>query len=86
MCVSMVYIYNISNTINLRVVVLADFPHRHNGTSILVGLHRVQVVERPRVRRSSITGSEVYAYSEVDLTAAHDEVKEGINCLLLQYK
>ncbi len=84
MCVSMLYIYK--QYYKLTSHSTGRLPPLPQWHSYIGWAHRVQVVERPRVRRSSITGSEVYAYSEVDLTTSHDEVKKGINCPLLQYK
>ncbi len=46
------------------VVVLADLPHGHQSLQVLVGLVRVDVVQRAAVARISIRGREVDGYLE----------------------
>lgn len=61
-----------------RVVILADGAHSHECLGILVGLVRVNVVEGFGLIGLSVAGSKVNTHCEVDLTATHDVVQEGI--------
>lgn len=46
------------------VVVLADLPHGHQSLQVLVGLERVDVVQRAAVPRIAVRGREVDGYLE----------------------
>lgn len=62
----------------LRVIVLADFSDCYEGTGVLVGLEGVEIMEGSRVRRFLVAEGEIYPHCEVDLTATHHIVKEGV--------
>ena len=61
-----------------RVIILADRAHGHECPGVLIGLVRVNVVERLGLVGLSVAGSKVNAHCEVDLAATHDVVQEGI--------
>lgn len=58
------------------VIVLTDLSHCYQCSSVLIGLERVNVVQRRWMLGVSIAASEVNTHCEVDLTSTHYVLQE----------
>lgn len=62
----------------LRVITLAHFSHSYESRGVLVGLVGVEIVQGGGVSRDLVASREIDTHGEVDLTASHYKVKEGV--------
>lgn len=57
---------------------MADRPNSNKGSGVLIGFEGIHVVKGGGFGGVSVAGSEVDAHCEVDLTATHDVLQEGV--------
>lgn len=61
-----------------RVIVLADGSHGHERLHVLVRFGRTDIVERRGLGGVSVAAGKVHTYCEIDLTATHYIIQEGV--------
>ena len=74
MCIPSVCVYRAY----IPVIVLTHLSHGYESSGVFIGFEWVDVVQRRRVFGVAIAAGEVNAYCEVDLTASHYVIQEGV--------